>query len=126
MASAPCSSQRKSFFRSRSGMPANLQIEELKEMKFSMAACESKIVGNHPGIWRGLPLFHAVKHPSPISDNERITPQTGWRPKDVFEYASQERKIISFLRGWPFHNGCAVRREEIQNILFIGGGCLHR
>jgi phosphoribosyl 1,2-cyclic phosphodiesterase/ActR/RegA family two-component response regulator len=82
-------------------LPANLQIEELKEMKFSIGRVRVEACfANHPGICVGYRLFTGETSIAYFPDNEPHYVSNGADPKASLEYVQgQERKIISFLRG---------------------------
>jgi phosphoribosyl 1,2-cyclic phosphodiesterase/CheY-like chemotaxis protein len=82
-------------------LPANLQIEELKEMKFSIGRVRVEACfANHPGICVGYRLFTGEASIAFFPDNEPHYVPNGGDPKASLEYAQgQERRIVSFLRG---------------------------
>ncbi len=82
-------------------LPANLQIEELKEMKFSVGRVRVEACfANHPGICVGYRLWTGEASVAYFPDNEPHYAADGPDVKAATEYAQgQERRIISFLRG---------------------------
>ena len=82
-------------------LPANLQIEELKEMKFSVGRVRVEACfANHPGICVGYRLWTGEASIAYFPDNEPHYATEGPDVKAATEYAQgQERRIISFLRG---------------------------
>lgn len=85
-------------------LPANLQIEELHEMKFSIGRVRVEACfANHPGICVGYRLFTGESSIAYFPDNEPHYIANGIDPKAAAEYLqSQERRIVSFLRGVDF------------------------
>ena len=82
-------------------LPANLQIEELKEMKFTIGRVRVEACfANHPGICVGYRLFTGEASIAYFPDNEPHYVANGADVKAAIEYSQgQERRIISFLRG---------------------------
>lgn len=82
-------------------LPANLQIEELKEMKFNVGRVRVEACfANHPGICVGYRLFTGEASIAYFPDNEPHYVAEGLDPKAATEYVqTQERKLVSFLRG---------------------------
>ena len=82
-------------------LPANLQIEELKEMKFSIGRVRVEACfANHPGICVGYRLFTGEGSVAYFPDNEPHYVGHGTDARATAEYVQgQERKMIAFLRG---------------------------
>jgi phosphoribosyl 1,2-cyclic phosphodiesterase len=82
-------------------LPANLQIEELKEMKFSIGRVRVEACfANHPGICVGYRLYTGETSIAYFPDNEPHYVANGGDQKASLEYVQgQERKMITFLRG---------------------------
>ncbi len=82
-------------------LPANLQIEELKELKFSIGRVRVEACfANHPGICVGYRLFTGESSIAYFPDNEPHFTANGVDAKAAAEYVQgQERRMISFLRG---------------------------
>jgi phosphoribosyl 1,2-cyclic phosphodiesterase/CheY-like chemotaxis protein len=108
-------------------LPANLQIEELKEMKFSIGRVRVEACfANHPGICVGYRLFTGEASIAYFPDNEPHYVAEGIDPKAAAEYAqSQERRIIAFLRGVDILiMDAQYDREEYQRHKGWGHACL--
>ena len=82
-------------------LPANLQIEELKEMKFTIGRVRVEACfANHPGICVGYRLWTGEASVAYFPDNEPHYVADSADAKATAEYAQgQERRMISFLRG---------------------------
>jgi phosphoribosyl 1,2-cyclic phosphodiesterase/CheY-like chemotaxis protein len=108
-------------------LPANLQIEELKEMKFSIGRVRVEACfANHPGICVGYRLFTGESSIAYFPDNEpNFYADTG-NEKASQEYAQgQERKLIAFLRGLDILiMDAQYDREEYQSRMGWGHACL--
>lgn len=108
-------------------LPANLQIEELKEMKFSIGRVRVEACfANHPGICVGYRLFTGEASIAYFPDNEPHYATNNGDPKTSLEYVQgQERKIISFLRGVDILiMDAQYDREEYQRHIGWGHACL--
>src|SRR5215469_16131199 len=108
-------------------LPANLQIEELKEMKFSVGRVRVEACfANHPGICVGYRLFTGEGSVAYFPDNEPHYVANGSDPKLSLEYLQgQERKIISFLRGVDvLIMDAQYDRTEYQDHVGWGHACL--
>jgi len=108
-------------------LPANLQIEELKEMKFSIGRVRVEACfANHPGICVGYRLFTGESSVAYFPDNEPHYAANGSDPKASLEYAQgQERRIISFLRGVDILiMDAQYDREEYKHHQGWGHACL--
>ncbi|HWD92962.1 MAG TPA: response regulator [Verrucomicrobiae bacterium] len=108
-------------------LPANLQIEELKEMKFSVGRVRvESCFANHPGICVGYRLFTGEASIAYFPDNEPQYVANGADSKASLEYAQgQERRIISFLRGVDILiMDTQYDREEYQRHKGWGHACL--
>jgi phosphoribosyl 1,2-cyclic phosphodiesterase/CheY-like chemotaxis protein len=108
-------------------LPANLQIEELKEMKFSIGRVRVEACfANHPGICVGYRLFTGESSVAYFPDNEPHYVANGSDSKASLEYAQgQERRIISFLRGVDILiMDAQYDREEYQQHMGWGHACL--
>jgi len=108
-------------------LPANLQIEELKEMKFSIGRVRVEACfANHPGICVGYRLFTGEGSVAYFPDNEPHYVTSGADPRASAEYAqSQERKIIAFLRGADvLIMDAQYDRDEYKEHIGWGHACL--
>jgi phosphoribosyl 1,2-cyclic phosphodiesterase/CheY-like chemotaxis protein len=108
-------------------LPANLQIEELKEMKFNVGRVRVEACfANHPGICVGYRLFTGEASIAYFPDNEPHYIADGVDPKASLEYAQgQERRIIAFLRGVDILiMDAQYDREEYQRHKGWGHACL--
>ena len=85
-------------------VPANVRIEELKEMNFSVGPVRVQAAfANHPGICVGYRLFTADGSIAYFADNELFpevapTPQAGAAPEQGLSQG-ENRKMIQFVRG---------------------------
>jgi len=108
-------------------LPANLQIEELKEMKFSVGRVRVEACfANHPGICVGYRLWTGEASIAYFPDNEPHYATEGPDVKAATEYAQgQERRIISFLRGVDILiMDAQYTREEYEQHRGWGHACL--
>jgi phosphoribosyl 1,2-cyclic phosphodiesterase/CheY-like chemotaxis protein len=108
-------------------LPANLQIEELKEMKFTVGRVRVEACfANHPGICVGYRLFTGEASIAYFPDNEPHYVADGVDPKASLEYVQgQERRIIAFLRGVDILiMDAQYDREEYQRHKGWGHACL--
>jgi phosphoribosyl 1,2-cyclic phosphodiesterase/ActR/RegA family two-component response regulator len=108
-------------------LPASLQIEELKEMKFSVGRVRVEACfANHPGICVGYRLFTGEGSVAFFPDNEPHYVANGSDPKATLEYAqSQERKLVAFLRGVDvLIMDAQYDREEYQQHIGWGHACI--
>ena len=108
-------------------LPANLQIEELKEMKFNVGRVRVETCfANHPGICVGYRLFTGEASIAYFPDNEPHYVADGVDPKASLEYAQgQERRLVSFLRGVDILiMDTQYDREEYQQHKGWGHACL--
>jgi phosphoribosyl 1,2-cyclic phosphodiesterase/CheY-like chemotaxis protein len=82
-------------------LPANLQIEELKEMKFTVGRVRVEACfANHPGICVGYRLFTGEASIAYFPDNEPHYIANSADQKASLEYVQgQDRRLIAFLRG---------------------------
>jgi phosphoribosyl 1,2-cyclic phosphodiesterase/ActR/RegA family two-component response regulator len=107
-------------------LPANVEIEELKEMKFSVGRVRVEACfANHPGICVGYRLFTGEVSIAYFPDNEPHFYAEGDAKASV-EYAQgQERKLIAFLRGVDFLiMDAQYDREEYQEHIGWGHACI--
>jgi len=114
-------------------VPANVRIEELKEMNFKVGNIRVKATfANHPGICVGYRLFTSSGSIAFFPDNE---PQHGHHPPPntpqvlgakAIEYAQgEDRKMIEFLRGTDLLiMDSQYDRDEYQLHVGWGHGCL--
>ena len=108
-------------------LPANLQIEELKEMKFSIGRVRVEACfANHPGICVGYRLFTGEGSVAYFPDNEPHYVANGSDPRLSLEYLQgQERKMVAFLRGVDvLIMDAQYDRIEYQEHLGWGHACL--
>jgi phosphoribosyl 1,2-cyclic phosphodiesterase/ActR/RegA family two-component response regulator len=108
-------------------LPANLQIEELKEMKFSIGRVRVEACfANHPGICVGYRVFTGEASVAYFPDNEPHYVGNGTDEKAAAEYVQgQERRMISFLRGVDILiMDAQYDREEYENHRGWGHACL--
>jgi phosphoribosyl 1,2-cyclic phosphodiesterase/CheY-like chemotaxis protein len=108
-------------------LPANLQIEELKEMKFSIGRVRVEACfANHPGICVGYRVFTGETSVAYFPDNEPHYVADGTDPKAALEYVQgQERRMISFLRGVDILiMDTQYDREEYEQHRGWGHACL--
>lgn len=108
-------------------LPANLQIEELKELKFSIGRVRVEACfANHPGICVGYRLFTGEGSIAYFPDNEPHYVPQGNDPRASLEFAQgQERKIISFLRGVDvLIMDAQYDRDEYKEHVGWGHACL--
>src|SRR4051794_4960825 len=108
-------------------LPANLQIEELKEMKFSVGRVRVEACfANHPGICVGYRLWTGEGSVAFFPDNEPHYVANGSDPKATLEYAqSQERKMVAFLRGVDvLIMDAQYDREEYKQHVGWGHACI--
>jgi phosphoribosyl 1,2-cyclic phosphodiesterase/ActR/RegA family two-component response regulator len=108
-------------------LPANVQIEELKEMKFSVGRVRVEACfANHPGICVGYRLFTGEGSVAYFPDNEPHYSANAVDQKASLEYAQGlERKMIAFLRGVDvLIMDCQYDREEYQQHIGWGHACI--
>jgi len=108
-------------------LPANVQIEELKELKFSIGRVRVETCfANHPGICVGYRLFTGESSIAYFPDNEPHFIANGVDPKAAAEYVQgQERRMISFLRGVDILiMDAQYDRDEYQKHIGWGHACL--
>jgi phosphoribosyl 1,2-cyclic phosphodiesterase/CheY-like chemotaxis protein len=108
-------------------LPANLQIEELKDLKFSIGRVRVEACfANHPGICVGYRLFTGEASIAYFPDNEPNYVASGLDPRATAEYVqTQERKLVSFLRGVDILiMDTQYDREEYQAHIGWGHACL--
>jgi phosphoribosyl 1,2-cyclic phosphodiesterase/CheY-like chemotaxis protein len=114
-------------------VPANVRIEELKEMEFHIGPVRVQACfANHPGVCVGYRLFTSAGSIAFFPDNE---PQHGHRPGSKTEttqaararaYArSEDCKLIDFLRGTDvlIMDAQYDSQEYLQHVGW-GHGCL--
>jgi phosphoribosyl 1,2-cyclic phosphodiesterase/ActR/RegA family two-component response regulator len=114
-------------------LPGNVEIEELKELRFQVGAVrvEAWFV-NHPGICVGFRLFTADGSVVYIPDNEPLSrhrietaiwPRAG---RETVEYAlGEEARMIEFLRGADvLILDAQYDREEYREHVGWGHGCV--
>ena len=96
-------------------VPANVRIEELKEMNFDVGPVRVQACfANHPGKCFGYRLFTSTGSIAFFPDNE-LNPQD----------ASESRKLINFLRGTDvLIMDTQFDTEEYQRHTGWGHGCL--
>ena len=96
-------------------VPANVRIEELKEMNFDVGPVRVQACfANHPGKCFGYRLFTSAGSIAFFPDNE-LNPQD----------ASESRKLINFLRGTDvLIMDTQFDTEEYQRHTGWGHGCL--
>lgn len=82
-------------------VPANVEVEELKDMKFSVGRVRVEACfANHPGICVGYRLFTSEGSIAYFPDNEPHFAANGADPNASREFLlNAERKMIEFLRG---------------------------
>ncbi len=108
-------------------LPSNLQIEELKEMKFSVGRVRVEACfANHPGICVGYRIFTGEGSLAYFPDNEPNYVGGGGDVKASADYIqSQERKIVAFLRGVDvLIMDAQYDRNEYKNHVGWGHACL--
>ena len=114
-------------------VPANVSIEELKEMSFNIGSVRVEACfANHPGICVGYRLFTSTGSVAFFPDNE---PQHGHHPPantpeelgaSAMEYArGEDRKMVEFLRGTDvLIMDSQYDSEEYRTHVGWGHGCL--
>jgi len=111
-------------------LPANLRIEELKELNFAVGAVRVQAgFANHPGICVGFRLFGPGGSVAFFPDNEPYGSQlhTPSPPSsDTTEFARLETlKMVEFLRGADvLIMDSQYDRDEYQHHVGWGHGCL--
>jgi phosphoribosyl 1,2-cyclic phosphodiesterase/CheY-like chemotaxis protein len=108
-------------------LPANVQIEELKELKFTIGRVRVEACfANHPGICVGYRLFTGEASVAYFPDNEPHYVANGTDVKAAAEYTQgQERRIVSFLRGVDILiMDAQYDREEYKLHMGWGHACL--
>jgi len=116
-----------------SELPANLQIEELKELRFDVGQVRVEACfANHPGVCVGYRLFTPGGSVAFFPDNEshlghRHAPQRAGE-LDTSQQAFarwEERKLADFLRGVDMLiMDTQYKREEYAEHVGWGHGCL--
>ena len=114
-------------------VPANVRIEELKEMNFSIGPVRVQAAfANHPGICVGYRLFTSKGSIAFFSDNETVPegapPPQGAVATDADALAfpqGENRKMIEFLRGTDLLiMDTQYDAEEFKGHAGWGHGCL--
>ena len=108
-------------------LPANLQIEELKDLKFSIGRVRVEACfANHPGICVGYRLFTGESSIAYFPDNEPHFIANDVDQKAAAEYVQgQERRMISFLRGVDILiMDAQYDREEYAKHIGWGHACI--
>jgi len=112
-------------------VPANIQIEELKDLSFSIGDLRVQAwFANHPGICVGYRLFTPGGSIVFFPDNEshaghrHSRPQTSANAAQVFA-AQEQQKLANFLHGADLLiMDAQYSREEYQKRVGWGHGCL--
>ena len=114
-------------------VPANVRIEELKELNFNIGPVRVQACfANHPGICVGYRLFTAAGSIAFFPDNESYHVQSrAPRSADGPDQAAQDfargqqDKLVDFLRGTDvLIMDSQYDREEYQEHIGWGHGCL--
>jgi phosphoribosyl 1,2-cyclic phosphodiesterase/CheY-like chemotaxis protein len=112
-------------------VPANVRIEELKELNFNIGSVRVQACfANHPGICVGYRLFTAAGSIAFFPDNEpyhgQSRPPSSPADEAAQEFArSQQDKLVDFLRGTDvLIMDSQYDREEYQGHIGWGHGCL--
>src|SRR6185437_7698519 len=108
-------------------LPANLQIEELKEMKFTIGRVRvDACFANHPGICVGYRLSTGEASIAYFPYNEPQFIANGTDPKAALEYSQgQDRRMVAFLRGVDILiMDAQYDRTEYEQHKGWGHGCL--
>ncbi len=113
-------------------LPANVQIEELKDLSFTVGEVHVKArVANHPGVCVGYRLFTPTGSVAFFPDNEshagyRHSPQTPGAEETQQVFAQREdRKLADFLRGTDMLiMDAQYDREEYPEHVHWGHGCV--
>ena len=115
-----------------SQVPANVQIEELKDLNFNIGEVNVHAwFANHPGICVGYRLFTPGGSVVFFPDNESHTGHRHSRAGDAIMAAAQtfaeqeQQKLINFLHGADLLiMDAQYNREEYQKHIGWGHGCL--
>jgi phosphoribosyl 1,2-cyclic phosphodiesterase/CheY-like chemotaxis protein len=112
-------------------VPANVRIEELKELSFTIGPVHVQACfANHPGICVGYRLFTAAGSIAFFPDNEPYHSQSrqsgSASDEATLEFArGQQSKLIDFLRGTDvLIMDSQYDRSEYQDHIGWGHGCL--
>jgi phosphoribosyl 1,2-cyclic phosphodiesterase/ActR/RegA family two-component response regulator len=108
-------------------LPANVEIEELKEMKFSVGRVRVEACfANHPGICVGYRLFTPEGSIAYFPDNEPHFVANDADPNASREFLQNaERKMVEFLRGVDvLVMDSQYTREEYQQHIGWGHACI--
>jgi phosphoribosyl 1,2-cyclic phosphodiesterase/CheY-like chemotaxis protein len=112
-------------------VPANVRIEELKELKFQIGQVRVEACfANHPGICVGYRLFTSAGSVAFFPDNEpyqapRRTRATAGDTEEIQYVRGQEGKMIEFLHGADvLIMDTQYDRDEYLEHVGWGHGCL--
>ena len=113
-------------------LPANVQIEELKDLSFTVGEVRVKArFANHPGVCVGYRLFTPTGSVAFFPDNEshagyRHSPQKPGAEETQQAFAQREdRKLVDFLRGTDMLiMDAQYDREEYPEHVHWGHGCV--
>jgi hypothetical protein len=116
------------FPKSLREVPANVRIEELKDMLFMVGPVRVEACfANHPGICVGYKLFTSAGSVAFFPDHETrgADDSAGSEEGSAIHDGDQDRKMIDFLRGTDvLIMDTQYDRSEYQRYMGWGHGCV--